>query len=152
MVHVGTHATHEWQSGKEVGFTAADPGEVLVGAVPQLYPYIVDDIGEGLQAKRRGMAVLISHMTPPLDVAGLNTELRGLAADIDAYHLANDLGSIAVVEHREGITRKVKALGLERDLGLTIEPGSSALAAASMTSSLEYSQGLPARKRLSRPG
>ncbi|MCP5360295.1 MAG: cobaltochelatase subunit CobN [Steroidobacteraceae bacterium] len=123
MVHVGTHATHEWQSGKEVGFTAADPGEVLVGAVPQLYPYIVDDIGEGLQAKRRGMAVLISHMTPPLDVAGLNTELRGLAADIDAYHLASGLGSIAAAEHREGITRKVKALGLERDLGLPIEPG-----------------------------
>lgn len=51
MVHVGTHATHEWLSGKEIGFTAADPGEAMVGDVPQLYPYIVDDVGEALQAK-----------------------------------------------------------------------------------------------------
>ena len=67
VAHIGTHGTHEWHGGKEVGFTGGDPGELFMGAVPQFYPYIVDDIGEALQAKRRGMAAMISHMTPPLD-------------------------------------------------------------------------------------
>lgn len=79
MIHLGTHATHEWLSGKEVGFTAADPGEILMADVPQIYPYIMDDVGEALQAKRRAMATIISHMTPPLDKADLNPELAKLA-------------------------------------------------------------------------
>jgi cobalamin biosynthesis Mg chelatase CobN len=42
VIHLGTHATHEWHNGKEVGFTAGDPGELFMGGVPQLYPYIVE--------------------------------------------------------------------------------------------------------------
>ena len=51
VAHIGTHATHEWHGGKEVGYTSSDPGELFMGAVPQFYPFIVDDIGESLQAK-----------------------------------------------------------------------------------------------------
>ena len=65
VAHIGTHGTHEWLSGKEVGFTNEDPPEALIQDPPNIYPYIVDDVGEGIQAKRRGMAVIIDHMTPP---------------------------------------------------------------------------------------
>lgn len=118
MVHVGTHATHEWHSGKEVGFTASDPGELFVGPVPQLYPYIVDDIGEALQAKRRGMATIISHLTPPLDKAGLNPELKELVGLISDYGVAKEKGSLAPAAIRADIAAKAARIGLLKDLGI----------------------------------
>jgi cobaltochelatase CobN len=118
MVHVGTHATHEWHSGKEVGYTAADPGEVFVGAVPQLYPYIVDDIGEGLQAKRRGMATLISHLTPPMDKAGLNPELSELVGLISDYGVAKEKGTLAPDAILADISARATRMGLLKDLDI----------------------------------
>ena len=120
MVHVGTHATHEWQSGKEVGFTAADPGEVLVGAVPQLYPYIVDNIGEGQQAKRRGMAAIITHMTPPLDKASLNPELREIAGLINDLNVAREKGAQIADDLRREIGRRAAQRGLLKDLAIEL--------------------------------
>ena len=117
MVHVGTHATHEWQSGKEVGFTNADPGEALVADVPQLYPYIVDDIGEALQAKRRGMAAIISHMTPPFDKASLNKELTLLKGLIDDYIIAVQKSESATVARLAEINAQAGKLGVLKDIG-----------------------------------
>lgn len=119
MVHVGTHGTHEWLSGKEVGFTAADPGEAMVGAVPQFYPYIVDVVGEGLQAKRRGMATIISHMTPPFDKAGLNPELVMLRGLLDDYTIAQQKSESASSAKLTDINIQAKKMGLLKDLGLT---------------------------------
>jgi len=117
MVHVGTHATHEWLSGKEVGFTAADPGEAMVGDVPQLYPYIVDDIGEALQAKRRGMAAIISHMTPPFDKATLNPELAKLRGLIDDYVVAAQKSETAAAARLSEINAQAAKLGVLKDIG-----------------------------------
>lgn len=117
MVHVGTHATHEWLSGKEIGFTDADPGEAMVADVPQLYPYIVDDIGEGLQAKRRGMATLISHMTPPFARASLNTELLLLKGLVDDYVVAAQKSGAAAAIKLGEINRQAGRLGVLKDLG-----------------------------------
>ncbi len=118
MVHVGTHATHEWHSGKEIGFTRADPGELFVGAVPQIYPYIVDNIGEGLQAKRRGMATIVTHLTPPLDEASVNPELRALSQLISDRNVAKEKSP----QNAEALLREIDALarrvGLLNDLGL----------------------------------
>lgn len=119
MVHVGTHATHEWLSGKEVGFTAADPGEAMVGDVPQLYPYIVDDIGEALQAKRRGMATIISHMTPPFDKASLNLELVKLRGLIDDYVVAAQKSESAAAAALGEINAQGRKLGVLKDIGKT---------------------------------
>jgi cobaltochelatase CobN len=123
MVHVGTHATHEWLPGKEVGLGAGDPGEVIVGAVPQLYPYIVDDIGEGLQAKRRGMAAIITHLPPPFDRATLNPQLREISGLIGDLHLAQERGSAAVAEQLRDLTARCAQLGLLTDLSLTLPEG-----------------------------
>ena len=124
MVHVGTHATHEWLPGKEVGFTAADTGEVIVGVVPQFYPFAVDDIGEGLQAKRRAMAAIITHLPPPLDRATLSPELREISGLINDYRVAKSNGALATDDLLRDIAQHSQKHGLFTDLAITNSPGS----------------------------
>jgi cobaltochelatase CobN len=119
MVHLGTHATHEWLSGKEVGFTAADPGEILMADVPQIYPYIMDDVGEALQAKRRAMAVIISHMTPPMDKSDLAPELAKLAGLLDDYNVAAQKSEQLAKIRLDEINQIAAKAGLLKDLNLT---------------------------------
>lgn len=123
MIHVGTHATHEWLPGKEVGFTAADTGEVIVDVVPQFYPFIVDDVGEGLQAKRRAMAAIITHLPPPLDRATLSPELRAINGIINDYHVGKEKGSLAGDDLRRDLAQRCAKHGLLQDLSITNAPG-----------------------------
>lgn len=123
MVHVGTHATHEWLPGKEVGFTAADTGETIVGAVPQFYPFIVDDVGEGLQAKRRAMAAIITHLPPPLDRAGLSPEFHELAGMINDYRIGKAQGSQSGDDLRRELARRCENRGVLQDLAIKLAPG-----------------------------
>ncbi|MDI6736039.1 MAG: cobaltochelatase subunit CobN, partial [bacterium] len=118
VAHIGTHGTHEWLCGKEVGFTDEDPPEVLIDDLPNIYPYIVDDVGEGLQAKRRGMAVVIDHMTPPFDKAGLNKELKGLIGAIDDYLVANEKSPTLAESRLVEINKLAKRMGILTDLNL----------------------------------
>jgi cobaltochelatase CobN len=120
MVHVGTHATHEWLPGKEVGFNADDVSDVLVGSMPQLYLYIVDDVGEGLQAKRRGLATIITHLTPPLDQASLQPELREVSALIGDWHQAREKGSLAAPSLLAELTQRCQKLGLLTELEIDL--------------------------------
>ncbi len=85
MVFVGRHATHEWLPGKEVLLSATDYGSIVVGDVPQLYFYISDGLGEAIQAKRRGFAVLISHLTSPMSYTHLYGNLT-VAANLINYY------------------------------------------------------------------
>ncbi len=78
LVHFGTHGSQEWTPGKERGLSIYDSPYLLLGDTPIVYPYIVDDIGEALQAKRRGRATVISHATPPFAPAGLHGEINRL--------------------------------------------------------------------------
>ncbi|MFN3567702.1 MAG: cobaltochelatase subunit CobN [Caldimicrobium sp.] len=118
IAHIGKHGTHEWLSGKEVGFTEIDPPEVLISDLPNIYPYIVDDVGEGTQAKRRGMAVIIDHLTPPFDKATLNKELRELSGLISEYELAEEKSPpLAEAKLRE-INELAKKMGILTDLKL----------------------------------
>ncbi len=78
IIHLGTHGSHEYLPGKERGLSRYDGGNLAIGSVPVMYPFIVDDVGEAMQTKRRGNAVVVSHMTPPFASAGLH----GLTADI----------------------------------------------------------------------
>ena len=90
MVFTGRHATHEWLPGKEILLSSTDYGSVVVGKVPQLYVYITDGIGEALQAKRRGFAVLISHLTSPMSYTHLYGNLTVASAFVDIYKNSND--------------------------------------------------------------
>ena len=83
MIFTGRHATHEWLPGKEILLSATDYGSVVVGDVPQLYFYIADGLGEAIQAKRRGFAVLISHLTSPMSYTHLYGNLTVMANNLD---------------------------------------------------------------------
>lgn len=78
LVHFGTHGSAEWQPGKERGLDVVEAPYLVLGDLPVIYPYIVDNIGEALQTKRRGRAVTISHNTPAFGPAGLHGELNEL--------------------------------------------------------------------------
>lgn len=85
LIHFGTHGTQEWLPGKDRGLSVHDYPFLAVGNIPVFYPYIQDNIGEAIQAKRRGRAVTISHQTPPFAPAGLYDELRDLHELIHEY-------------------------------------------------------------------
>lgn len=118
VAHIGTHGTHEWLPGKEVGFTREDPPEVLIGDLPNIYPYNVDNVAEGIQAKRRGAAVVIDHMTPPFDKAGLNRELRELVSLLNDYRIAREKSPVLAETKLEGLNTLARKIGLAKDLGL----------------------------------
>ncbi len=69
-VHVGTHGTLEWSSGKERGLSVQDDPLLALGDLPNVYPYIMDNLGEATTAKRRGRATMVSHSTPMFAPAG----------------------------------------------------------------------------------
>ena len=93
MLHVGKHGSAEWLPGKSVGLSDSCAPGLALGAIPHLYPFIVNDPGEGSQAKRRGHAVILDHLTPPLGRAGLHGDLLSLESLLDEYIEARQLGA-----------------------------------------------------------
>jgi len=91
VVHVGKHGNLEWLPGKGVGLSAGCFPEVALGPLPHLYPFIVNDPGEGAQAKRRAQAVIIDHLTPPLTRAELYGPLQQVEGLVDEYYEAQSL-------------------------------------------------------------
>jgi cobaltochelatase CobN len=92
VVHVGKHGNLEWLPGKGLGLSPACFPELALGPLPHLYPFIVNDPGEGSQAKRRSQAVILDHLTPPLGRAGLHGALQRLEGLLDEYWEASQLG------------------------------------------------------------
>jgi cobaltochelatase CobN len=119
MIHLGTHATYEWLPGKQAGLAPSDPPEIMLGAIPNIYPYIGDDVGEGIQAKRRGRGVIIDHLTPPMREADLHHEYKQLSDLFKQYETARAGGSETAAEYRNQIGQLVEKLGIARDLRLT---------------------------------
>ncbi|BAZ38730.1 cobaltochelatase [Calothrix sp. NIES-4101] len=91
IVHVGKHGNLEWLPGKSTALSNNCYPEVAFGAMPHLYPFIVNDPGEGSQAKRRAQAVILDHLTPPLTRAELYGSLHNLENLIDEYYEAESL-------------------------------------------------------------
>ncbi len=90
IVHMGTHGSQEWLKGKERGLSVFDSPNLAVGNTPVIYPFIVDDIGEAMNTKRRGSAVSLSHLTPPFSPAGLHDELVELHDMMHQYKEMTD--------------------------------------------------------------
>ncbi len=91
VIHLGKHGTLEWLPGKSVALSETCYPEIALGALPHFYPFIVNDPGEGTQAKRRAQAVIIDHLTPPLTRAELYGPLLELETLVDEYYQAQDL-------------------------------------------------------------
>ncbi len=85
LVHVGKHGTAEWLPGKATALSRACACEAVLAEVPHLYPFIVSDPGEGTQAKRRGSAVVIDHLSPPMARAELYGDSAALERLLDEY-------------------------------------------------------------------
>ncbi|MGB3613031.1 MAG: cobaltochelatase subunit CobN [Elainellaceae cyanobacterium] len=91
VVHLGKHGNLEWLPGKSIALSQDCYPEAVFGPMPHLYPFIVNDPGEGAQAKRRSQAVIIDHLTPPLTRAELYGPLQQLEAMVDEYYEAQSL-------------------------------------------------------------
>ncbi|WP_458406388.1 cobaltochelatase subunit CobN [Methanobrevibacter sp.] len=115
MIFTGRHATHEWLPGKEILLSATDYGSVVVGDVPQLYFYIVDGLGEAIQAKRRGFAVIISHLTSPMSFTHLYGNLSVLAGLVEDYKSSPNLTTL------DKMRELIIANDYSMNLGLTKE-------------------------------
>jgi cobaltochelatase CobN len=100
LVHMGTHGTLEWLPGKALALSESCCPEAVLGPVPVIYPFIVNNPGEAVQAKRRISAVTIGHLTPPLCEAGLAGPLGELEGLIEEYAEADgvDRRRIAILE------------------------------------------------------
>ncbi|MFZ1986054.1 MAG: cobaltochelatase subunit CobN, partial [Desulfatitalea sp.] len=118
MVHLGTHATYEWLPGKQVGLAPWDPPEIMTGAIPNIYPYIVDDVGEGIAVKRRGRGVIVDHLTPPMKEADLYNEYAELKALLGKYELARSMAAETAEAYLRQLEVMVVKLGLLKDLEL----------------------------------
>ncbi len=92
IVHLGTHGSHEYLPGKERGLSLYDAGNLAAGDTPIIYPFIMDDVGEALQTKRRGRATVISHLTPPFAKSGLYEELVDLHELMHQYNTLDEGG------------------------------------------------------------
>jgi cobaltochelatase CobN len=124
-IHLGTHGTLEWLPGKQAGLSTSCPPEVLGGGTPSVYPYIVDDVGEGIQAKRRGRAVVVDHLVPPLRRSGMHGELRDLAQQISQYRAVAAMGGETAELKLESIRQAAGKLGITGNLKLTkVDAGS----------------------------
>ncbi|MDR1040655.1 MAG: cobaltochelatase subunit CobN [Deltaproteobacteria bacterium] len=131
VVHLGSYGTLEWMPGKQAGLALSDSPEVLTGTLPNIYPFNMDVLAEGIQAKRRGRAVLIDHLIPPLVRAGLYREFLTLSELTDSYRAAAARDSATAGVYLGEIRELVSALGLERELGLDAIDGPEAVRALS---------------------
>jgi magnesium chelatase subunit H len=90
VVHVGTHGAMEFMPGKQVGMSEECWPDRLIGELPNIYIYSVNNPSEGSIAKRRSYAELISYLTPPIENAGLYKELATLKDLLSSYRQATD--------------------------------------------------------------
>ncbi|WP_417282377.1 cobaltochelatase subunit CobN [Comamonas sp.] len=118
MVHVGKHGNLEWLPGKSVALAQTCWPDLVFGPMPHLYPFIVNDPGEGTQAKRRAQAVIIDHLMPPLTRAESYGPTRDLERMVDEYYEAITLDARRAKLLRKQILAHIVAHDLHQDLGL----------------------------------
>nr|WP_314261907.1 cobaltochelatase subunit CobN [uncultured Devosia sp.] len=118
LIHNGKHGTLEWLPGKATALDAASYPDALWGQLPHLYPFIVNDPGEGTQAKRRTGAVIIDHLVPPLTRAETYGPLKDLEALLDEYYAASGMDRRRLTDLKRRILDFTRDSRLDRDIGL----------------------------------
>jgi cobaltochelatase CobN len=122
LVHLGKHGTLEWLPGKNLGMSAACWADAALGDLPLIYPFLVNDPGEGTQAKRRAHATIVDHLVPPMTRAETYGDLARLEQLLDEHAslAALDPGKLPAV--RAQIWTLIQAARLDHDLGLSSRP------------------------------
>jgi cobaltochelatase CobN len=121
IIQLGKHGNLEWLPGKGTALSAACFPEAILGPVPVIYPFIINNPGEGAQAKRRSAAVIVDHMVPPMTRAGTYGELRELEHLLDEYATAQGLDPAKAPLIQERIAEVVASAQLLRDLEVGAE-------------------------------
>jgi len=129
VVHMGKHGNLEWLPGKAVALSQDCFPEATLGPVPHLYPFIVNDPGEGTQAKRRSSAVIVDHLTPPLTRAESYGPLADLERLVDEYYEAANVDPRRVKVLKREILELAQSSGLDVELGMAGLKGDDALSA-----------------------
>lgn len=124
LVHMGAHGTLEWLPGKAVALSGSCWPEALVGDLPVIYPFIVNDPGEAAQAKRRLGAVTLGHLPPPMVAAAIPAGLGELERLLDEFSTADGLDPARRDRLTQAIRDEARVAGVEADLG--IPPDASA--------------------------
>ncbi|MEX0604144.1 MAG: cobaltochelatase subunit CobN [Marinobacter sp.] len=116
LVYLGRHSTREFLPRRRAGLTGDDYPDLLGGNLPLIYPYIVDGVGEGIQAKRRALGVMISHLTPPLAATELYDDLLELRQLVETWETANEPDSPTRERALTLLREKIRALDIGADL------------------------------------
>ncbi len=118
LIHLGAHGTLEWLPGKAVALSEACTPRALLGSVPVVYPFIVNDPGEAAQAKRRISAITIGHNTPPLTGAAPSPALSETERLLDEYSAADGLDKGRRDRLARDILGAAKRAGIEEACGI----------------------------------
>ncbi|WP_326534559.1 cobaltochelatase subunit CobN [Pseudorhodoferax sp.] len=118
IVHVGKHGNLEWLPGKSLALSGACWPDAILGPLPHLYPFIVNDPGEGAQAKRRSQAVIVDHLMPPLTRAENHGPLQDLERLVDEYYDALLVDARRAALLRRQIVEAVRRQHLAGELAL----------------------------------
>jgi cobaltochelatase CobN len=116
VIHLGKHGTLEWLPGKGLGLAADSAPDAVLGDLPLIYPFIVNDPGEGTQAKRRGHAVVVDHLIPPMARADTYGDLAKLEQMLDEYAVVQALDPDKLPVVRAQVWELVTAASLHHDL------------------------------------
>jgi cobaltochelatase CobN len=122
-IHLGKHGTLEWLPGKSVGLSAGCAPDAVLGSLPLFYPFVVNDPGEGEQAKRRAHAVVVDHLVPPMARAETYDELAQLEQLLDDYFHAESMDPSKLPAITGRIWELLRAAELDRDLEVEERPG-----------------------------
>ncbi|GAA1133823.1 cobaltochelatase subunit CobN [Streptomyces javensis] len=122
MVHLGKHGNLEWLPGKNAGLSAACGPDAALGDLPLIYPFLVNDPGEGTQAKRRVHATLVDHLVPPMARADSYGDIARLEQLLDEYAAISAMDPAKLPAIRAQIWTLIQAARLDHDLGLEQRP------------------------------
>ncbi|HNM84594.1 MAG: cobaltochelatase subunit CobN [Mycobacterium sp.] len=122
VVHVGKHGNLEWLPGKTLGMSSACGADAAIGDLPLVYPFLVNDPGEGTQAKRRAHAVLIDHLIPPMARAETYGDIARLEQLLDEHSTISALDPGKLPAIRQQIWTLMRAAKMDHDLGLADRP------------------------------
>ncbi len=122
LVHVGKHGNLEWLPGKTVGMSASCGPDAALGDLPLIYPFLVNDPGEGSQAKRRAHATLVDHLVPPMARADSYGDIARLEQLLDEHANVAAMDPAKLPAVRAQIWTLLQAAKLDHDLGLKDRP------------------------------
>ncbi|MFF5362784.1 cobaltochelatase subunit CobN [Streptomyces scabiei] len=122
MIHLGKHGNLEWLPGKNAGLSAACGPDAALGDLPLIYPFLVNDPGEGTQAKRRVHATLVDHLVPPMARADSYGDIARLEQLLDEYAQISSMDPAKLPAIRAQIWTLIQAAKLDHDLGLNDRP------------------------------